>query len=118
MTTKRNPLKNLARTLRKNYTDAEKVLWQRLRNRQLANCKFRRQVTIEPYIVDFVCLSRKLIIELDGGQHNETIEYDRIRTNFLTAEGFRVLRFWNNEVFEETEAVLQKILEELNGKEG
>jgi len=113
MTSKNNNLKPLARILRHNQTDAEKLLWRHLRNRQVANCKFRRQFAIEPYIADFACLSPKLVIELDGNQHAEAAEYDTARTEFLTAEGFRILRFWNNEVFEETEAVLQKIYEEL-----
>ena len=114
MTTKKHHLKTLARNLRKNHTDAEKLLWNHLRSRQMAGCKFRRQLAIEPYIVDFVCLSRKLIIELDGSQHVEATDYDKTRTEFLATEGFRILRFWNNEVFEETEAVLQTIFEELN----
>ena len=113
MTTKRNHLKTLARNLRKNHTDAEKLLWNRLRSRQVADCKFKRQFAIEHYIVDFICLSRNLIIELDGGQHNETTDYDTTRTKFLTAKGFKVIRFWNNEVFDETEAVLEKIFDEL-----
>ena len=114
MATKRNPLKNLARNLRKNHTDAEKLLWNRLRNRQLAGCKFKRQFAIEHYIVDFICIARKLVVELDGSQHTEKIDYDTTRTKFLTAKGFKVLRFWNNEVFGETEAVLEKIFDELN----
>ena len=118
MPPKTNQLKHLARNLRKNHTDVEQLLWNHLRNRQLANCKFRRQFTINPYIVDFVCLSRKLIIELDGGQHADAIEEDTTRTKFLTAEGFKVLRFWNNEVLEEMEAVLQKIFEELGREDG
>ncbi|MCL7488982.1 MAG: endonuclease domain-containing protein [Desulfobulbaceae bacterium] len=118
MTPKTNNLKPLARILRKKQTDAEKLLWRHLRNRQVANCKFRRQFAIKPYIVDFVCLSPRLVIELDGSQHVEAADYDRVRTEFLAAEGFKVLRFWNNEVLEETEAVLQKIYEELMRKEG
>ena len=113
MTTKRNHLKTLTRKLRKNHTDAEKLLWNRLRSRQVAGCKFKRQFAIEHYIVDFVCLSRNLIIELDGGQHNEATDYDTTRTKFLTAKGFKVIRFWNNEVFDETETVLEKIFDEL-----
>ena len=115
MPTKRNHLKDLASNLRKNHTDAEKLLWNHLRSRQVANCKFRRQYSIEQYIVDFICLTQKLIIELDGGQHNEANDYDTTRTKFLTAKGFTVIRFWNNEVFDETEAVLEKIFDELKG---
>ena len=90
-----------------------KFLWSHLRNRQISGFKFRRQFPIGPYIVDFVCLSNNLIIELNGGQHTETVENDEARTNFLNKKGFRVIRFWNNEVFEETEAVLQKIYDVL-----
>jgi adenine-specific DNA-methyltransferase len=106
-------LKTKARQLRKNQTDAEKLLWSRLRRRQVGNNKFRRQHAIGPYIVDFVCLSGKLIIELDGGQHAEQAAYDERRTAFLESEGFKVLRFWNTEVLMETEAVLEVIYKEL-----
>ena len=114
MTTKRNHLKDLARDLRKNHTDAEKLLWGHLRSRLLAGCKFKRQFAIEHYIVDFICISRKLVIELDGGQHTEKIDYDLTRTKFLNAQSYKVIRFWNNEVFGETEAVLERIFDELN----
>jgi len=97
----------LARNLRKNQTDAEQVLWLQLRNRRFLNYKFRRQFVIEPYIVDFVCLDLKLVIELDGSQHNE--EVDAERTIFLTRLGFKVLRFWNNDVFTNLEGVLEQI---------
>lgn len=103
-----------ARQLRKNQTDAEKLLWNYLRNRQIEGCKFRRQWPIGIYIVDFACLSRQLVIELDGGQHAEAITYDTARTRFLEAEGYRVIRFWNNEMLSEPEAVLQRIYEEVN----
>ena len=106
-------MKNRARNLRKNQTEAEKLLWSSLRNRQIAGCKFRRQWPIGPYIVDFACLSRKLLIELDGGQHSEAIAYDEARTKFLEAQGYRVIRFWNNEMLTEPTAVLQRIYEEL-----
>ncbi|OKY74976.1 MAG: hypothetical protein BM485_11135 [Desulfobulbaceae bacterium DB1] len=106
-------MKNRARNLRKNQTEAEKLLWSSLRNRQIAGCKFRRQWPIGPYIVDFACLSRKLLIELDGGQHSEAIAYDETRTKFLEAQGYRVIRFWNNEMLTEPTAVLQRIYEEL-----
>jgi len=97
----------LARNLRKNQTDAEQVLWLQFRNRRFLNYKFRRQFVIEPYIVDFVCLDLKLIIELDGSQHNE--EVDAERTLFLTQLGFKVVRFWNNDVFTNLEGVLEQI---------
>ena len=98
---------DLARNLRKNQTDAEKVLWRQLRDRQLLNYKFRRQFVIEQYIVDFVCLDLKLIIELDGSQHNE--EVDSERTLFLTQRGFKVIRFWNNDLFTNLAGVLEQI---------
>jgi len=98
----------LARNLRQNQTDAEKLLWSRLRNRRLLNYKFRRQYVIEPYIVDFICLELKLVIELDGSQHNELIDYQR--TLFLKQQGLKVIRFWNNDCFTHLEGVLQQIV--------
>jgi very-short-patch-repair endonuclease len=95
-----------ARALRKNMTDAEQHLWQYLRRRQINGYKFRRQFPIGQYVVDFVCLERKLVIEIDGGQHLEQQEYDAKRARFLESNGFRVVRFWNNELLTETEAVL------------
>ncbi|MDX8127138.1 endonuclease domain-containing protein [Methylomonas sp. OY6] len=86
-------MKDLARSLRKNQTDAERVIWQQLRNRQLLGCKFRRQQVIGPFIVDFVCLEPKLVIEVDGGQHAEQQEYDQNRSHYLQRLGYRVLRF-------------------------
>jgi very-short-patch-repair endonuclease len=100
---------NNARSLRKNQTDAERLLWQKLRNRQLLNMKFRRQFPIEPYIADFVCLELKLIIELDGSQHFDQIAYDKERTDFLKERGFEVCRFWNNDIFKNTEGVMESI---------
>jgi len=100
---------DLARNLRKNQTDAEQILWLKLRNRRFLNVKFRRQFTIEPYIVDFVCLDLKLIIELDGSQHIEQAEFDRERTLFLNQRGFKVIRFWNNDLFTQIEVVLESI---------
>jgi very-short-patch-repair endonuclease len=102
-------MKELARALRKNQTDAEKLLWYRLRNRQLADCKFRRQQVIGPYIADFLCLEPKLIIELDGGQHATQQDQDQQRTRFLESLGYKVLRFWNHEVLNDTDAVLEVI---------
>ena len=106
-------MKTLARNLRKNLTEAEKLIWRRLRNRQLAGCKFRRQHPIGPYIVDFVCLAQKLVIELDGGQHMTAIGYDTKRSEFLEGKGYRVLRFWNHDVFTDTDTVLQTIYDEV-----
>lgn len=100
----------LQRRLRNAPTDAERFLWQHLRRRQLDGCKFRRQHPFGDYIVDFVCLERKVVVELDGSQHAENVEADAVRTAFLEKGGFRVLRFWNNQVFEETDGVLEVIL--------
>ncbi|NOQ94490.1 MAG: DUF559 domain-containing protein [Methylophaga sp.] len=102
-------LKNYARKLRKNSTDAEYKLWQSIRARQLLNYKFRRQSVIGKYIVDFICLSAKLIIELDGGQHAEQVDYDLKRTQYLESQGYHVIRFWNNEVLQQHDEVLEKI---------
>lgn len=102
-------LTNKARSLRKNQTDVEQLVWKHLRNRQLYNYKFRRQFPIEPYIADFVCLDLKLIIELDGGQHASQIDYDNQRSLFLEQRGFKVIRFWNNDVIENTVGVLEAI---------
>lgn len=105
--------KQRARWLRKNATDAEKRLWQQLRGQQLANYKFRRQHVLGAYIVDFVCLEAKLVIELDGSQHQQQIAYDQQRTDYLSAMGFMMLRFWNNEVLQQMDAVLMQITEYL-----
>ena len=102
-------LSNKARSLRKNQTDVEQLMWKYLRNRRLFNFKFRRQFPIEPYIADFACLELKLIIELDGGQHASRINYDNHRSLFLKQRGFKVIRFWNNDVIENTEGVLEAI---------
>ena len=99
-----------ARSLRKKSTDAEYALWNLLRNRQLVGYKFRRQAPIGRYIVDFLCFERKLVVELDGGQHQEQANYDAERTRVLESRGYRVIRFWNNLVLEDTDAVLQAVL--------
>ena len=90
-------------------TDAEKILWFYLQKKQFHNLKFRRQQPIGNYIVDFACLEKNIIIELDGGQHNEThnIEYDAKRDEFLKSHGFKVIRIWNNEIFENIDGVLE-----------
>ncbi|KAB2932515.1 MAG: endonuclease domain-containing protein [Candidatus Contendobacter sp.] len=106
-------LTDRARTLRSNMTDAERHLWKHLRQRQLAGYRFRRQMPIGSYVVDFVCLERRLIVEIDGGQHQEQQAYDGRRDKWLIEQEFRVLRFWNNEVFSQTEGVLMRILEGL-----
>jgi len=98
----------LQRSLRHNMTDAEQRLWQVLRLNQMG-CKFRRQHPYEDFILDFVCLERKLIIEVDGGQHADSATYDQERTDLLEKAGYRVLRFWNNEVLCRLEAVKEHI---------
>lgn len=105
-----------ARRLRRESTDAEQVLWRLLRNRQLAGWKFRRQVPIGRYIVDFVCFEKRLIVEIDGGRHQQQADHDDKRTRWLASEGFRVIRFWNNEVLGETAAVQQAVPTELEGE--
>jgi len=105
----------LACELRQSQTDAEKALWARLRNKQLQGVKFRRQQPLDPYIVDFVSFERKIIVEVDGGQHNEreARERDKERAAWLKGGGYQVLRFWNNEVLRNMEGVLEKIVEVL-----
>ena len=90
-------------------TEAEKRLWKWIRDQQMDGHKFRRQAPIGGYIVDFVCFPAGLVIELDGGQHAEQAERDADRTKWLECEGFRVLRFWNNEIFENIDGVLEMI---------
>jgi very-short-patch-repair endonuclease len=104
-----------ARRLRKNMTDAEQHLGQRLRYCQVGEYKFRRQAPIGIYVVDFVCFERKLIVELGGGQHAEQETKDVERTRWLNRQGFQVLRFWNHEIFEDTDWVLELIAESLQG---
>jgi very-short-patch-repair endonuclease len=108
-------LKEFARTLRVNQTDAEKLLWVALRSRRFSEAKFRRQHPVGPYVLDFHCHDFKLAIEADGGQHNtlEVTIKDEARTRFLQNEGIRVLRFWNHEVLQDTEAVFEAIYMEL-----
>ena len=99
-----------ARHLRDQATDAEKKLWGLLRSRQLAGCKFRRQVSVGRFIVDFVCFEKRLVLELDGGHHQDQAAYDEQRTTWPEAQGFRVLRFWNHQVLTEPAAVQEAIL--------
>ena len=103
-----------ARTLRREMTDAERRLWRILRSRQLEGYKFRRQAPIDHYIADFVCFSHRLIIEAYGGQHAIQVKRDQHRTDYLERNGFRGIRFWNNEVFESVEGVCAHILEVLS----
>jgi very-short-patch-repair endonuclease len=104
----------IARRLRVNQTDAEMALWNRIRNRRLDGHKFVRQASIGNYICDFVCREKLIVIEVDGGQHSDSAK-DVIRDRYLTAEGFRVLRFWNNDVLGNLEGVLTTIQAELRG---
>ncbi len=101
-------LKKFSRALRKNMTDAERKLWRVLKQEQ-QGVKFRRQYPIGEYIVDFVCLEKAVVIELDGGQHAAQEIYDRKRDRDLEAKGFKVLRFWNNDVMENLEGVVARI---------
>jgi very-short-patch-repair endonuclease len=105
-------LKQRSRGLRNNQTEAEKILWSKLRNRQVDNTKFRRQFPIGNYILDFVSLEKKLIIELDGEQHNFYFRQvrDKTRSEWFENQGFKLLRFWNNDVIKNTEGVLETIM--------
>jgi len=102
-----------SRQLRRNLTEAEQALWRHLRLRQLDGRKFRRQQPIGPYIVDFICLERRLIVELGGGQHSNQTISDAERSAWLETQEFRVLRFWNHEVLQNIEAVKESIREAL-----
>jgi very-short-patch-repair endonuclease len=103
-----------AARLRRDSTDVERAMWARLRNRQLTGAKFRRQASLGPYVVDFLCIETKLIVELDGGQHSA--EADAPRTAWLSGQGYRILRFWNNDVAENVEGVLAVIADVLEGE--
>lgn len=103
-----------SKELRQNQTDTESILWHYLRNRGLNNIKFRRQVPIGKYIADFVCMEKKLIIELDGSQHleNKNIEYDENRTKYLTELGYKIIRIYNNAISKNVNSALEYILQE------
>ena len=103
-----------SRRLRREQTDAGSKLWARLRDRQLCNAKFRRQHAIGPFIADFCTVERGLVIELDGGQHATQARADQGRSAYLERSGYRVLRFWDNEVLMNMEAVLEQIFQVLN----
>ncbi|MCC7017487.1 MAG: endonuclease domain-containing protein [Rhodospirillales bacterium] len=103
-----------ARLLRRDATEAEKVLWRLLRNRSLVGAKFRRQCPIGRFVADFACLERRLVVEADGGQHAAS-KTDTARTAWLESRGFRVLRFWNRDILENPEGVAAAILETLEG---
>jgi very-short-patch-repair endonuclease len=99
-----------ARRLRSEMTDAEQALWRLLRSRRLVSYKFRRQIPIGPYVADFACLSAKLIVEADGGQHGENAE-DLARTAWLKQRGYQTIRFWNNDILQNPDGVLALLLE-------
>ena len=103
--------------MRREMTQPELKLWSILRNRALVGVKFRRQMPIGNYIADFCCLDRRLIVELDGGQHAEQEAADALRSRFLATEGFRVLRFWNDQVLSGSEFVVAEILAAISEKE-
>ena len=102
-------LKIYSKQLKAEMTDAEKLLWSKIRRKQLNGVKFCRQKIVGNYIVDFLSFDKKLIIELDGGQHADQVEYDEKRIAFLEQQGFTVIRFWNTEVLLETDSVLEQL---------
>ena len=105
----------IARRLRRDSTDAERRLWHRLRSRSMVGFKFVRQEPVGPYVVDFICREQRLIVELDGGQHADS-KSDLARDQWLADHGYRVLRFWNNDVMANIDGVLQTIATALNAK--
>ncbi len=104
-----------ARSMRQDATDAEAIVWSHIRNRLLNGFKFRRQVPIGPYIADFVCQERQLVVELDGFQHAESSQ-DLVRDRYLNTLGYRVLRFWNGDVYSSLNDVLRHLVEVLEGR--
>jgi very-short-patch-repair endonuclease len=100
-----------AAKLRRNMTDAEKRIWHQVRDRRLKGHKFKRQWSLGPYVVDFCCIEQRLVVEIDGGQHSA--EVDATRTAELNAMGYRVMRFWNNDVLANLDGVLMSLLAEL-----
>jgi very-short-patch-repair endonuclease len=98
-----------ARHLRKRLTDAERRLWGQLRRRRIEGLHFGHQVPLGPYVVDFLCFERRLVVEVDSGQHAIDTSRDTLRTSWLEQQGFRVIRFWNNEVLGNTEGVVEAI---------
>jgi very-short-patch-repair endonuclease len=104
-----------ARAMRHVATDAERKLWLLLRDRRLDGIKFRRQVPFGPHILDFVCFERRIVIEVDGGQHADS-EVDKVRDGHLSAEGFQTVRYWNNDVLKNPEGVLTDLLARLEVK--
>lgn len=106
-----NKMTALRKVLRKKPTDAEKLLWNKLRQKQLEGFKFRRQQPIDNYIVDFICFEKRIIVEVDGGQHAMQKEDDILRDTYLRQQGFQVLRFWNNDVLQNINGELEVIQE-------
>ena len=98
-----------AKILRHNQTEAEQKLWYHLRAHRFMGLKFKRQQPMGYYIVDFVCIEHKLIIELDGGHHQQQMEYDQQRTDWLNSQDYTVLRFWNHDVLQQIEVVLERV---------
>ncbi len=109
-------MNRFARALRKNATDAEQHLWNELRGRRLAGFKFRRQRPFGPYVCDFICLEASIVVELDGSQHLERSDYDARRDAFIRSYGYRVLRFWNGDVLDRTESVMETIFAALHDR--
>jgi len=107
-------MSKFARALRTRSTEAEKLLWSKLRGRRFDGIKFKRQVPIANYVVDFVALDLKFIVEVDGGQHDERAAQDAQRTRILQEWGYHVVRFWNNEVLSNIEGVLESMMQEIN----
>ena len=105
-----------ARRMRSAQTEAERLLWEQLRGKRLGGHKFRRQMPIDEFIVDFACFASKLVVELDGEHHVASGSYDAFRTTVISSRGYRVLRFWNHEVFEDLDGVLAVIRAELEGR--
>jgi very-short-patch-repair endonuclease len=106
--------KTFARRLRRKQTDAERKLWSRLRDRKLCDGKFRRQHPIGPFVTDFCCMEIGLVIELDGSQHMQQAQADQHRSRYLEQRGYRVLRFWDNEVLANMDAVVDQIVRVMN----
>ncbi len=105
----KNNITKIAKTLRKNSTKAERLLWRNLRAKQIDGLKFRRQEPLGDYVVDFICFEKRLVIEVDGGQHMIKVVKDKERESWLKKKGFKILRFWNNEVLRNIEGILEVI---------
>ncbi len=107
-----------AKQLRKNSTDAERALWRVIRSRQLGGYKFRRQQPLGPFVVDFVCLEARLVVEVDGGHHDEAEDraHDQRRSQWLEGAGFRVMRFWNHDVLNQLDSVSEAISNALSSR--